>query len=277
MKDDFVNPVRGQGDFGENKTKITSNGVKITNAVYKLLDFFPDSDPLKNKAKEKALAALEGLTLISGAKDWVSLKNYFSENKEKIIMQVLGDIDVLENYLEIGKSQGWLDSINFLIIIKEYQKLKSEIGHLRNNKNLEIFSHIKLEAENKILKQSLPSEKSFTIKEISHTEQNLTKGASNSVSSGKKTERQKKILQILNSREKIQVADIIKEIPNVTKRTLRRDLDDLLKTNTIVRVGKWNQVFYKTFKSDRHNQNNMKTGIIQNGRMISTAPNLQIK
>ena len=281
MKDNFVNSAGDQGDSGENKTKITSSGVKITNAVYKLLDFFPDPDPLKNKAKEKALAILEGLTLISGEKDWVSFKNYFSEDKERAIIQLFNDINILENYLKIGKSQGWLDIINFLIIIKEYQELKIKIGHLRNNKNLEIFAHLKLEAENRALKQNSLSEKSSRVKE-SNIGQSLVQDISSSISFGKQTERrnplsykisarQEKILQILNNREKTQVADIIKEIPSVTKRTLRRDLDDLLKTNAIVRVGKWNQVFYKTLKSDDHNQNDMETGIIQNGKMILTA------
>src|SRR3989338_9110682 len=50
------------------------NFVKITGEVYKMLEVLPDSDPLKNKAKEKALAILENATLIFSAQGWVSLQ-----------------------------------------------------------------------------------------------------------------------------------------------------------------------------------------------------------
>jgi len=273
MQDNFINPMINQGVFEDNKTKITSHWIKVTNSVYKLLDFFPDSDPLKNKSKEKALAILEGLTLISNVKGWVSLKNYFSENRDKAIEQLFYDIEVLENYLKIGNYQGWLNSINFLIIIKEYQKLKNEVNHIKsNNKNLEIFSNIKLEAKNTIVEQNSLSRQNPVVGEIPKAGKSLVQGTSYSERqnppSYKISARQEKILQILSNREKTQVADIIKEIPNVTKRTLRRDLDDLLKKNTIVRVGEWNQVFYKILKNDRQHQKNTGMEIMQDGKMI---------
>jgi len=39
--------------------------LKLTNTVYKVLEFFPESDPLKNRAKDKALAIMEHLILIN--------------------------------------------------------------------------------------------------------------------------------------------------------------------------------------------------------------------
>ena len=56
--------------------------------------------------------------------------------------------------------------------------------------------------------------------------------------------RQRHILKILLEKEKVQVADIIKELPDVTKRTIRRDLDDLLKKKKITRLGDYNKVSY---------------------------------
>ena len=83
---------------------------KLTNALYKVIEFFPEEDPLKNKTKEKALEIMEGLVKQSNSE------------------QVLGDIDVLKGYLMVGKSQGWIDNINFLILSKEYDKVKEKIG-----------------------------------------------------------------------------------------------------------------------------------------------------
>ena len=34
-------------------------------------------------------------------------------------------------------------------------------------------------------------------------------------------------------------------LPDITKRTIRRDLDELLESGKIVRVGEFNQVFYQ--------------------------------
>src|SRR3989344_525485 len=87
--------------------------------------------------------------------------------------------------------------------------------------------------ENEVLVDKLPEQK----KAVKNVEK---------VSAKDLSERQNKILSILSRKEKVQVSDIIKEIPKITKRTIRRDLDDLLKKGKIVRVGEWNQVFYKS-------------------------------
>lgn len=205
-----------------------NDGVKITNVAYKLLDFFPDGEPLKNKAKEKVLVILENLTLISDTKGWISLK------KEKASAELLDDIEVLKSYLKLAKYQKWIDNINFLIITKEYNRIKDKISPPKGTikKNIEIASKIEEKVlENSTLQKSAESEP--VIIDKVKTMENYS-------------ERQKKILKILQEREKAQVSDLIKELPNITKRTVRRELDDLLKKGRIVRVGEWNQVFYKT-------------------------------
>ena len=222
MNNDLYNPNNPE----------TSNGVKITNAVYKVLDFFPEGDPLKYKAKEKALAILENVTLIFNAEGWMSLKNYLSPNREKAIEQLLNDIEVLENFLNLGKSQGWLSNVNFLIITKEYSKIKDGIERPKGviKKHLETVSSI----ENPVVKSE----------HILQPDRGLGDGQI-LANRGAYSERQKRIMYILANREKAQVSDLVKELPNITKRTVRRDLDDLLKKGKIIRVGEWNQVFYK--------------------------------
>ena len=59
------------------------------------------------------------------------------------------------------------------------------------------------------------------------------------------SERQKRILGILQNKEKTQVWELQKVLTEVTKRTLRRDLDELLSLNLIERKGEWNAVFYR--------------------------------
>ncbi len=198
--------------------------IKIVSETYKVIDFFPDADPLKIKAKERVLMVLENLTLIFGAEGWTSLK------KEKAIAEFLDNVEILENYLRLGKYQGFIDSINFLIITKEYKKIKEQIGIPKSSFRESIKMIPELKEEPLVKKLPKLEEISKSVEPISV--KNLS-------------ERQNRILDILSKKEKAQVSDIIKEIPKVTKRTIRRDLDDLLKRGKVVRVGEWNQVFYK--------------------------------
>lgn len=176
--------------------------IQLTSAVYRLLDFFPDGEPLKNRAKDKVLEISEGL---------VSLQNNKASN------QLLEDIEVLLNYLKLAKSFGWIDSINFLIVSKEYENIRSQIN---------VASPDKDKSPEKVINHQLPKKQpkapEFLI-----------------------SDRQKKILQILKEKGKAQVSDFKKVLNDVTKRTIRRDLDELLKNGKIVRVGEWNQVFYQ--------------------------------
>lgn len=210
-----------------------NNFIKVTNATYKLLDFFPDSEPLKNKAKEKALAILENLTLIYGKDGWVSIKTCLPAGREKAAAQLLDDIEILESYLKLGKRQGWIDNINFLILIKEYGLIGASLRKQMPNPNYQIPNKFKIINPKQIQNINDQNQKSNTTLEVGNKH------------GEKYSDRQKKILQMLSEREKVQVRDIIKEIPSITKRTIRRDLDDLLKKGKVVRVGEWNQVFYQ--------------------------------
>jgi len=219
--------------------------LKITGAVYKILDFLPESDPLKNEAKKKTLEILECLTLISDSEGWVSLKSLLSVEREKAIAKLFNNIETLESYLKIGKSQGWIDSLNFLIITKEYNSIKDGI-----NLPVGITKRVaEITVSNDRISQSLVTDKP---KELEFQNESKTGHADNKKSlevqdslSPKALERQRKIMQVLVEREKAQVADLIKELPKITKRTVRRDLDELLKKGKIVRAGEWNQVFYQ--------------------------------
>jgi len=208
--------------------------IKVINETYKIIDFFPDADPLKAKAKERLLMVLENLTLIFSAEGWVSLK------KEKAITEFLDNVEILENYLKLAKYQGLIDNINFLIITKEYQNIKDKIkipsSALREN--------IKMIPETNSKPKEIFLKNESLIDKLS--EPKVVVKNAEKISAKDFSERQIKILDILSRKEKAQVSDIIKEIPKVTKRTIRRDLDDLLKKGKIIRVGEWNQVFYKS-------------------------------
>jgi Fe2+ or Zn2+ uptake regulation protein len=192
--------------------------LKLTNTVYRVLEFFPESDPLKNRAKDKALAIMECLTAINETSGWASFQ------KEKIKVQLLEDIDILLGYLWIGKSQGWLNSVNCLIIEGEYERIKHD--------NSPVMAG---QFDGPV---TVPPKADLVGKEVEPKKPAL-------ISNTKLSDRQQKIIEFLGKNEKAQVMDLQKILSNITKRTIRRDLDELLAGGKILRVGSYNQVFYK--------------------------------
>lgn len=208
--------------------------LKLTNTVYKVLEFFPESDPLKNRAKDRALTIMEHLIVINETSGWASFQ------KEKVKSQLLEDIDALLGYLWIGKTQGWLSSSNFLIIANEYEKIKKESKPI-----IELTQKLP-----GILDKSPAVAGQFDEPASISPLANLG-GEMVSISdrqnppSREVTARQGKILEFLKNNEKAQVMDLQKILPDITKRTIRRDLDELLEMNKIARLGEFNQIFYK--------------------------------
>ena len=236
--------------------------LKLTNTVYKVLEFFPESDPLKNRAKDRALVIMEHLTLTDETSGWMSFQ------KEKLKAQVLEDIDILLGYLWIGKSQGWLNSINCLIISNEYERIKKQIEPIKDLELTQKLPGLDLQQAQRPLQESTQDVVAIVLENTGDVKPSVAssfakamedkkalegkEGASvvgtsdiKEESTHKITERQEKILKFLEKNEKAQVMDLRTVLPDVTKRTIRRDLDELLELGKIVRLGDFNQVFYK--------------------------------
>lgn len=205
--------------------------IKIASSTYKVVDFFPEADPIKNKAKEKVLLITEELTFIFSKN---LTDNYIDVGDALKIEQILANIDTLLNYLNIAKDQDWVDKINFLILQKEYATIKSELNILIDKYK-------------------------FTEK-IGDNRQNIKK--TENIEDIELSERQKKILDLMKNNERTQVSDIIKILPNVTKRTIRRDIEELLSSGKVIRFGQFNQVFYKLSEDKMVGQDKKNDGTI---------------
>lgn len=58
-------------------------------------------------------------------------------------------------------------------------------------------------------------------------------------------QRKEKILEVLKEKERIQVGELKELLPDVSKRTLRRDFEQLLKKELVERIGERNNTYYK--------------------------------
>ena len=204
--------------------------LKLTDTVYKVLEFFPESDPLKNRAKDKALAIMEHLILINENSGWLSFQ------KEKVKAHLCEDIDILLGYLWIGKSQGWLNSVNCLIIANEYEKVKKEVGPI-------IEPIVELTQKLPGILDKSPRPEGYPAGQFDEPA-TIPAGRDLGEEEVVVSDRQKIILEFLEKNGKAQVMDLQTVLPDITKRTIRRDLDELLGADKIVRLGDFNQVFY---------------------------------
>ncbi len=142
---------------------------------------------------------------------WGQTSANFTEVRPR---QVLESLEVLDGFFEVAKAQNWVPTLDILRIQEEYSRIRAEIK--------------------KIPKR--PPEL---------TEKETTGGRPLSIPNS----RQEKILAILREKGKAQVWEVKQVFPEVTKRTLRRDFEHLLKQGIIERIGTRNDTFYQLKRS----------------------------
>ena len=178
--------------------------IRLAFAVYRVTELFPENEPLRLRVRESANKILADLILIS-------TENPVASFKEKNILsdRILKEIEVLEQYFGQSQEKNWVKPVNFLILRREYDKIKKLAAGYNQAKREEKKPELEI------------------------------------------SPRKKKILEILRKKGKLQVGELQGFFPGISKRTLRRDLEDLLRRKLIKRVGEWSQVFYKIVEQER--------------------------
>jgi len=185
--------------------------INLTKELYRLTLLFPKKEPLRYKMREIADDILQ--KVVSGT-DWT-----------KHNPSVLKDIEVLNGFFEVAKTQNWVPAVDILRIQEEYNRIEAEIK--------------------KITKQpSKPSEKGIEAVDVRHQHQQTGELVPSTPGVGI-NERQQKILAVLKEKSRAQVWQVKQVFPEVTKRTLRRDFESLLKKGIIERIGERNTTFYQ--------------------------------
>jgi len=127
------------------------------------------------------------------------------------------DLAVLDSFFEVALVQNWVSPSDILAIKKEYDNLR------------EILKKYKPEKEKK--KDNLGIVEVYPKETPIPLRQNL--------------DRQEKILAFLKENGRAQVWQIKQVLPEVTKRTLRRDFEHMLEQGLIERKGEKNDTFYQ--------------------------------
>ncbi len=221
--------------------------VKLTSALYRVTDLFPENEPLRFGLRERALKVLTGLA-----------PYHFSHNSNlepEEAQKHLTDLRTLRCLLEVSQGQKWVDEINLMLLDQEYSRLEEQLAEIAGR----VESNEK-KIEKQLGRQELPAEKPVESVPESQPEPsedigpvlmrpnqvyNLKPPVGQNDESSAPSERQHKILQMIRQQPRIQMKQIQEQLTGVTTRTLRRDLENLVQRGEIVRVGRGTGTFYQ--------------------------------
>lgn len=192
--------------------------IKLTTNLYRLTLLFPKKEPLRYKVRELADEVLADSILIKRE----------NPNKSKVALELDKKLEILDGYFEVAKNQNWVSPYDILEIQKEYSKIKEETTKLATSETKE---------------QEPKGQQSRALVDLNTLIVNLEKKAEKR--EGERENRQKRILDILKEKDRLQVGELKSVFPEVSKRTLRRDFESLLKQGLVERRGEKNETFYR--------------------------------
>lgn len=183
--------------------------IKVTFAVHKVAGILPAGD-LRNRMVGSSNGLLTDLILSS---------DMDAGEKRVLAVKALRELGALLSCFYEAKERKLVSSANFLVLEKAYGRIRGVLEEMAQEAKL-----IPIEPD------SVPT---------------VTIGKVSEAVSGELSSRQEKIMDLIKGKGRAQVWELQKLLSEVTKRTLRRDLDDLLKRNLIERAGEWNAIFYR--------------------------------
>lgn len=229
---------------------------KIAMALYMVTDLIEQNDPLKHRIRECSVELIKEARGFSSA---FSGDIYFSVSK------AINKSWELVSLLDVATSVGFISDMNSRIL---RSVLIEFISSLRDKQRREGFSKIEEMKIGESLSDQITLSKSlFDVKEeekeepkgqtiretkMSFIKPNQTKAIPNptpfktSISAPKdKSPRREKILEIIKEKGEVGVADITGSFPDVSSKTIQRELTSLVEENVLKRVGekRWSRYF----------------------------------
>ena len=204
--------------------------IRLAFAAHRVADALPDEE-LKQEIKESANAILADLIL------FIEKEGVLADKKRSLTSQILRQVDILAVYLDKAKREGMAELENFLILESEYARIRDFLEIFDSMQGEHIAPASAIVPEKK--------EKERVSQPVVEEKKAEASPATKQKESGELTDRQRKIIEFLKRKDKAQVWEFQKILPQVTKRTLRRDLDSLLQLNLVERKGEWNSVVYE--------------------------------
>ncbi|HZX50155.1 MAG TPA: DeoR family transcriptional regulator, partial [Candidatus Paceibacterota bacterium] len=205
--------------------------VRLAFAAHRVADALPADEKVTEEIRETANAILVDLLLLTD-KEFVS-----GEQKKELLPRLERELDVLLIYLDTAEKGGWVKPENFALLKTEYTRIRDFLEIFEDFQETKAAVEPKKEPMHSVATAKAPVSQASRERVVRQTP-GKQEGAD-------LTERQQRIIDFLRTKHQAQVWELQKVLPQVTKRTLRRDLDELLQKNLVERKGEWNAVAYE--------------------------------
>jgi DNA-binding transcriptional ArsR family regulator len=197
--------------------------IEITKQLYNLTLLFPKKEPLRYKMRELSNDILACNT-------WKLSRSDYLDNFQ-VSVAVINELEALDALFEVAKAQNWVKQEEILNLQQKYSKIKQSIKALEQEV-IESKQEIP-EAKQEIPEPAkAPEITEYPIPDVGYSQTGLNK-------------RQDRIVAFLKDQGRAQVKDLQEILPQVTKRTLRRDFQALLNREIVERIGQRNETYYQ--------------------------------
>ncbi len=245
--------------------------IKISLALYRVTELLSEDEPLRFFLREKAGDILEDGVIIFSNGNFLG-----SKQKEYSRKQLLRNLEVMQSFLEVAQKQEWAKPENFQILRESYSLIREEAKSIKikseeekvdkrksqdkNKKTKKYSASGENEMENNEPEKNEPgkSEREAASRERNDNFVNFSFSGAEKSSRAEKNARNvfsgigkslnpraQKILGILKEKNQAQIKDVKGVMGEVSKRTLRRDFDFLLKKGLVERVGRGKETKYR--------------------------------
>lgn len=189
------------------KDKIITDRVKkLTEALYRVTDLYPDKEPLKWTLRELSLNI------------YTDTMSVMSDRNFKNFGGIIKNISNIINTLDLASLGGFISDINFGILKREYSSLKSMID---SQKELVLIEQ-KIELEQ-------PRQKSATVSDRMSNIENVRYQTF--------SDRKKKIVDFIDTNGKKTIKEILPIFDNISEKSVQRDLLELVKSRKLITEG----------------------------------------
>lgn len=203
-------------------------------AVYRVTEKLPETEPLRWKMREEALKAIQ----------------VAQQSKDEQVLFSEGSIPfgALQAYFKIARAQKWIDDRNFVVLASEFERFaKHQLQPETDEPRAQVPGFAPTPQMN--LSTEAPSSDQTTAQaeQTQLPKRPVKKKVKTLVV--KLSGRQEKIVDHLKQNGKVHVGDLSPLFPTLSKRTIRRDLDSLVKEHFVTRFGKTNGTLYSLVRT----------------------------
>lgn len=217
---------------------------KLASAVYMVTNLFPESEPMRNILRQKISELLSYMVLFRTVGEMA--KGDFVNNVKTRVLEV-------SSFLEVSYRGGLLSEMNFSILNKEFVNLVAILETNSTQQNTPAVNQIKnvfeetgksspavsyLQNTNNFFESK---NNNLGVSHVSRMSDNNIKDklifSSVKTDSGKKTDRQETIINLIKKKGELSIKDIAEVITDCSEKTIQRELNFLILTGVLKRAG----------------------------------------